>query len=201
LESKAKALATLTSFGLQYRGKIIMSEEKSYIDAVFEPERLKLALALLEDDLPPVSEERFQKIVARLKATLLERFVSSLNKSIEQFKQNAENFADRITLYPIQPQLCLGSEADKSENTANYQFDKLQLGIIAYDDEHTIQLKIKWLGNKPVNIFLLEEQEPVQKSMGTHFAEFIFNPSLAHTIVTQDANGEEIYRLPLDKVE
>ena len=174
-----------------------MSE--SYIDAVFEPDRLKFALALLDDDLPPVSEERFQKIVARLKATLLERFVSSLNKAVEQFKQNAKNFTDRVALYPIQPQRCFGS-IEQSENTA-YQFDKLQLGITAYDNEHTIQLQIKWLGNEPVNIFLLEEQEPVQKSMGTHFAEFIFDPSLPHTIVTQDATGEEIYRLPLDKVE
>jgi hypothetical protein len=146
--------------------------------------------------------------------SLLERFVSSLKKAVEKFKKEADKIQEGIeqtladiSIIPISPlEQPMGTHPAPELDATHYQLGQLQLAIKADDDEHMIELQIKWLGEDPINIILLdEEQEPVQKRMGIGYAEyaapFLFDPSLSHTIVTQDATGKEHLRLTLEDIK
>ncbi len=133
-----------------------------------------------------------QALVTPKKASLLEQFVLRLKAAVQLSPSK---------FIPI-PEMALALSGNSSMTKASYyQLDQLRLGILAHEDKHTIELKIEWQGNEPVNFILLEDEIPLQKQKASKQAKFIFDPSDAHTLVIQQTSGEEIYRLPLEEIK
>jgi hypothetical protein len=128
-----------------------------------------------------------QALVTPKKASLLEQFVLRLKAVVEP---------SPLILIP-EMALALGGN---SSMTNYYQLDKLRLGILAHEDKHIIELQIEWQDNKQVNFILLEDEIPLQKQKASKQAKFIFDPSYTHTLIIQQASGEELYRLPLEEI-
>jgi hypothetical protein len=134
--------------------------------------------------------ETYQNWEKPVKVSLLDKFVLSIRQSIENIELSLQSFSPIVQ--------ALGET--KTDKIKYFQIDDLvKLGIVAYDEDDTIQLKIDWLGDEQVNIILFEDDEPIQQEMKT--AEFFFEPSQTHIIVIQDTTGKELFRLPLGEIE